>query len=67
MDHLEHLPADTAPDFNAVAPIQPREYRGNVTISGTDTTHWSVIVRDTQDGYGALFDDASSSETTFGF
>jgi hypothetical protein len=67
LDYLDHLPAGTAPNFNAVKSIHSNEYRGSVTISGTDTEHWSVIVRDTQDGYGEFYDNTSSSGTSFHF
>jgi hypothetical protein len=67
LDYLDRLPAGTAPDFDRVEPVHSNEYRGDVTVSGTDATHWSVIVRDEQDGYGEFFDDASHSESTFRF
>ncbi|GAA4755191.1 hypothetical protein GCM10025783_30470 [Amnibacterium soli] len=67
LDYLAQLPAGTAPNFNAVKSIHSNEYRGNVTISGTDTKHWSVIVRDTQDGYGEFYDNTTSNGTSFHF
>jgi hypothetical protein len=66
-DYLDHLPAGATPDFDAITPIRSDEYRGSVTISGTDTTHWSVIVRDTQDGYGEFSDHITGSGTSFLF
>jgi hypothetical protein len=65
--YVEHLPAGTAPDFAAVKSVHSNEYRGDVTISGTDATHWSVIVRDAQDGYGEFYDDSTGTGTTFRF
>jgi hypothetical protein len=67
LDYLAHLPAGAAPNFNAIKSIHSDEYRGSVTISGTDASHWSVIVRDSQDGYGEFYDNLSSTETSFRF
>jgi hypothetical protein len=65
LDYLQTLPADAKPDFDAVVTIHSNEYRGSVTISGTDRKHWSVIVRDTQDGRGTFYDAATGSGSTY--
>lgn len=67
LDYLDHLPAGVAPDFDAITPVRSDEYRGSATISGTDATHWSVIVRDTQDGYGEFSDHITGSGSAFLF
>lgn len=65
VDYLGGLPAGEEPDFDAVTAIHSNEYQGSVTIAGSDATHWSVIVRDTQDGIGSFYDAATGSGTRF--
>lgn len=67
LDYLKTLPAGTAPDFNAVRTVVSDEYPGSVTVSGADRTHWSVIVRDTRDGYGEFSDNLTGSGGSFRF
>lgn len=65
IDYLDTLPAGAKPDFGDVAVIHSNEYRGSVTVSGSDAKHWSIIVRDTQDGVGSFYDSATGSGTRF--
>lgn len=66
-DHLDALPAGATPDFTAVHPVTSFEYPGTATVSGNDTTSWTVTVRDTRDGYGMVFDSATGGGVTFRF
>ena len=43
------------------------EYPGTATVSGRDTTSWTVTVRDTRDGYGIVFDRVTGDEVPFRF
>jgi hypothetical protein len=65
IDYLDTLPAGAEPDFNAVTVIHSNEYRGSVTVSGSDAKHWSIIVRDAQDGVGSFYDSATGAGTRF--
>ena len=65
LDYLQTLPADAKPDFDAVTAVHSPEYPGSVTISGTDRTHWSIIVRNTRDGIGSFYDAATGSSTRY--
>jgi hypothetical protein len=66
-DSLDALPAGAEPDFAAVPTVKSFEYPGTATVSGNDTTHWTVTVRDTRDGYGMVFDSATGGEADFRF
>lgn len=66
-DHLDALPAGATPDFTAVHPVTSFEYPGMATVSGNDTTSWTVTIRDTRDGYGMVFDSATGGGVTFRF
>lgn len=65
INYLNTLPASASPDFNDVTVIHSNEYRGSVTVSGSDATHWSIIVRDAQDGIGSFYDNATGASTRF--
>ena len=67
LDHLYALPAGAKPDFGAVHTVKSFEYPGTATVSGNDTTSWTVTVRDTRDGYGIVFDSATGGEATYRF
>lgn len=65
--YLDGLPAGARPDFGAVRTVKSNEYPGTATVSGNDTTSWTVTVRDTRDGYGIVFDAATGGESTIRF
>jgi hypothetical protein len=66
-DYLHGLPSGAHPDFAAVRTVKSNEYPGSATVSGTDTTAWTVTVRDTRDGYGMVFDAATGAEAELRF
>ena len=43
------------------------EYPGTATVSGRDTTSWTVTVRDTRDGYGMVYAAATGAEAELRF
>jgi hypothetical protein len=64
-NYLDTLPAGAKPDFDAVTVIHSNEYRGSVSVYGSDAKHWVVVVRDTQDGVGSFYDSATGTGTRF--
>jgi hypothetical protein len=67
LDYLDTLPAGSKPDFSAVTTVKSFEYPGTATVSGNDTTSWTVTVRDTRDGYGIVYDAATGAEGVIRF
>jgi hypothetical protein len=67
LDVIDALPAGAKPDFSAVKTVKSFEYPGTATVSGNDTTSWTVTVRDTRDGYGIVYDAATGSEGVIRF